>query len=175
MRSHSRSHSRDESFHGFFEAEAAGLQRFATFMCGDPDLAADLTQEALTRAYKRWPWLRKAEAPAYVRRIIVNLVRDLHRRGRARAVGRVVVTTPTIQPSSTERVEDWVLVTQALRTLSPVRRATIVLRFYEDMTEHEIAAALGRPLGTVKSDLHRAVRDLRAVIGPRDVALEESG
>lgn len=163
----------DAAFRAFFEAERAGLQRFATFMCGDPDTAADLTQEALTRAYKRWWWLREAEAPAYVRRIIVNLVRDTHRRKgteRKRYVAREARET---EPSRAVEVEDWVLITRALRRLSDVRRATVVLRFYEDMTEHQIADVLGRPLGTVKSDLHRALRELREVIGTRDELLEE--
>jgi DNA-directed RNA polymerase specialized sigma24 family protein len=52
----------------------------------------------------------------------------------------------------------------ALAELSPVRRATILLRFYEDMSEHEISRELDRPLGTVKSDIHRALRQLRPLL-----------
>ena len=161
----------EASFRAFFEAESAALQRFGTFMCGDPDLAADLTQEALTRAYKRWFLVRRPEAPAYVRRIIVNLVRDAHRRrGRTGRPGDL--STETV-PSHAHRVEDWIVVSEALSKLTPVRRATVVLRFYEDMTEHQISVTLGRPLGTVKSDLHRALRDLRSLIETREELLEE--
>lgn len=154
---------RELAFRGFFESEAAGLQRFATFMCGDPDQAADITQEALTRAYKRWWWLRRTEAPAYVRRIIVNLVRDEQRRKRLERKRLETRTREASQPSGSDRVGEWLVVTEALRALSPIRRATVVLRFYEDMTEDQIAHVLGRPLGTVKSDLHRALRELRVL------------
>ena len=167
-----RIRSRDEAFESFFHSEVAGLQRFATFMCGDPDVAADLTQEALTRAYKRWLWMREAEAGAYVRRIIVNLLRDRHRRDSARK--RNPLHVPDSVPSNTGEVEDWMVLSQALRALSPPRRAAVVLRFYEDMSEHQIAATLNRPLGTVKSDLHRALRDLRLLARPKDEPVKES-
>jgi RNA polymerase sigma factor (sigma-70 family) len=58
-------------------------------------------------------------------------------------------------------VEDWLLVSDALRQLPPMRRAAIVLRFYEDMTDAQIAATLDRPIGTVKSDIHRGLASLR--------------
>ena len=167
-------HRSDAGFRAFFESESLTLQRFATFMCGDPDTAADLTQEAFTLVYKRWRWLRKAEAPAYVRRTIVNLVRDRQRRELIDVRRRAAGTMPVSEPSRAGQVDDWILVTRALRQLSPARRATVVLRFYEDMTEHQIAAVLGRPLGTVKSDLHRALRDLRQLIEPHSLVVKES-
>ena len=164
---------RDAAFHSFFEAESTNLQRFATFMCGDPDLAADLTQEALVRAYKRWLLIRADEAPAYVRRSIVNLVRDRHRRNVVGTAKSPSHATPSSEPARTGQVDDWIVVTDSLRRLSPMRRATVVLRFYEDMSEHEIAETLNRPLGTVKSDLHRALRELRELMEPREVAMGE--
>lgn len=64
----------------------------------------------------------------------------------------------------TGRVEDWLLVSGALMHLGPVHRAVVVLRFYEDMAEADIARTLDRPLGTVKSDLHRALKKLRPLL-----------
>ena len=160
------------TFRGFFDSEGDALLRFATFMCGDPDRAADLTQEALTRAYKRWWWLRRAEAPAYVRRTIVNLVRDDHRRKKLERAHSAAQRPLDTQPAPAGRVDDWLVLVEALRSLSPARRATVVLRFYDDMTEHQIAETLGRPLGTVKSDLHRALRDLRALLEPEQLVEE---
>ncbi len=151
--------SRDDTFRAFFEAEVVDLQRFATFMCGDPDVAADLTQEALTRAYKRWVWVRHTEAPSYVRRIIVNLVKDRYRREVLQRTKRID-PKPDADWGRTKEVESWMLVTSALKALSPARRAVVILRFYDDLSEHQISAVLNRPLGTVKSDLHRYMRDL---------------
>lgn len=165
--------SRDTAFREFFEAEVGRLQRFATFMCGDPDLALDLTQEALTRVYKRWAWVREAEAAVYARRTIVNLLRDRHRREQVRRERAHLEADGTYETSRAAHVDDWIVVCDALKSLSAIRRATIVLRFYEDMTEQEIADALDRPLGTVKSDLHRALRELRLTV-PTDRFLEET-
>jgi RNA polymerase sigma factor (sigma-70 family) len=64
----------------------------------------------------------------------------------------------------TARVDESSRLTTALKELSPMRRAVVVLRFYEDMTEAEIARVLDRPLGTVKSDLHRALKLLRPLL-----------
>jgi RNA polymerase sigma-70 factor (sigma-E family) len=164
---------RDAAFHSFFEAESTNLLRFATFMCGNPDLAADITQEALVRAYKRWVLIRTEEAAAYVRRAIVNLVRDRHRRTVVGISKSPSHATPSSEQSRAAQVDDWMVVMDALRRLSPMRRAAVVLRFYEDMSEHEIAETLNRPLGTVKSDLHRALRELRVLMEPREVAMEE--
>ena len=166
---------RDASFHAFFAAEAINLQRFATFMCGDPDLAADLSQEALVRVYKRWLLIRSGEASAYVRRTIVNLLKDRHRKALVGAARLPAQVTSASEPARTGRVDDWIYLVGALRRLPPMRRAAVVLRFYEDMSEREIAETLNRPLGTVKSDLHRALKELRHLMEPQEVAMEESG
>jgi RNA polymerase sigma factor (sigma-70 family) len=60
-------------------------------------------------------------------------------------------------------VDELLRLSAALKTLPPMRRATIVLRFFEDMSEADIARTLDRPLGTVKSDLHRGLARLRAL------------
>ena len=147
----------------FFEAESDRLQRFAAFLCGDPDVAADLAQEALTRAYAAWPRLDRKDPSAYVRRILVNALRDRRRRDRVRRQRvnplPVVVQTGT-DSSSVERLA----MVEALATLSPVRRAVVILRFYEDMSEDRIAEILERPAGTVRSDLHRALKSIRPLL-----------
>lgn len=68
------------------------------------------------------------------------------------------------QPAADVGIEDSLQILDALRALPPARRATVILRFYEDLSDHEIARVLDRPLGTVKSDIHRAVNQLRSLM-----------
>jgi RNA polymerase sigma-70 factor (sigma-E family) len=154
---------RDAEFRDFFARENERLQRFATMLVGDPHQGAELAQEALVRVYKKWGRVRDGSPGAYARSTIVNLVRSAHRYNKIRRE-RPLPTAPDSVESQAGRVDDWLRVSAALNRLSPVRRATILLRFYEDMSEHEIARALDRPLGTVKSDIHRALRQLRPLL-----------
>lgn len=154
---------RDQAFAAFFDAEAARLQRFATFMSGDPELAADLAQEAFARTLRAWSRIENADPAGYARRVVVNAVRDVHRRNRVRRLrplGSLPASAPSGESASVERLS----MIELLKTLSPVRRAVVVLRYYEDMTERQISDLLDRPLGTVKSDLHRALDALRPLV-----------
>jgi RNA polymerase sigma-70 factor (sigma-E family) len=155
--------SRDNEFREFFAHESARLQRFATMLVGDPNEAAELAQEALVRVYKHWGRVREGSPGAYARRIVVNLVRSAHRYNKLRR-DRPLLPGPESADGHAVGVEEWLRVSAALAQLSPVRRATILLRFYEDLSEHQISRALDRPLGTVKSDIHRALRQLRPLL-----------
>lgn len=150
---------RDAQFRVFFEAEAEKLRRFAYFLTNDGDASADLAQEALVRAYRHWGRIRGDEPGPYTRRILVNLVRSRHRRRSLEL--RHLKPSRDLGEAHTQRVEDALHLGSALSVLSPIRRATVMLRFYEDMTEAEIARLLDRPLGTVKSDIHRSLQKLR--------------
>lgn len=150
---------RDEHFREFFAAEAEPLRRFATFLTGDHHQAADLAQEALIRTYRHWGRIEGAEAGPYARRILVNLVRSEHRKVLVRRKHDRATDHPTT--SHSDRVDEWLRISKALRVLSPVRRAAVVLRFYEDMSEADIARTLDRPAGTIKSDIHRGLARLR--------------
>lgn len=153
----------EDAFSAFFAVEADRIQRFAIFNCGDADLAADLAQEALARTYCVWSRVENDEPGAYARRIVVNMLRDRHRRERVRRLkplGALPSSTPSKEGASLDRLS----MTELLKTLPPVQRAVVVLRFYEDMAEKQIADLLDRPLGTVKSDLHRALKALRPLI-----------
>ena len=154
-----RTKDRDEEFRAFYFAEAQRLRRLSLFIGGDPSAADDLAHEALLRAYRAWPRIRNAEPGPYVRQTLVNLCRNQNRR-------RLLEIRKRPQPQLEERsaepdVDEAMRVAQALTVLSPIRRAVVVLRFYEDMTEPEIARVLDRPLNTVKSDLRRALQRLR--------------
>lgn len=151
------------AFGAFFEREADGLQRFATFMSGNADLAADLAQEALTQTYRAWHRIPLDDPAAYARRVVVNQLRDRQRRERVRRLkplGVLPHSTASREGESLDRMS----MTDLLKALSPVQRAVLVLRFYDDMTERQISDVLDRPIGTIKSDLRRALKRLRPLV-----------
>ncbi|MDQ3985211.1 MAG: SigE family RNA polymerase sigma factor [Actinomycetota bacterium] len=157
-----RKSQREEEFRVFFESEAERLRRLALWLTGDVEAAPDLAQESLVRTYRHWGRIRNGDAAPYARRVLVNLVRSSQRR---RIIERRYLPRSAEPPRETsDRVADWMQLAEALRGLPPVRRATVVLRYFEDMTEAEIAATLDRPLGTVKSDIHRSLKALRTLL-----------
>ena len=157
-----RTRDRDQEFRAFYFDEAGRLRRLALFMTGDEEKAADLTQEALLKAYRAWNRIKENDPGPYVRRILVNLCRNEYRR---RALELRKQPAPMGDVASRDPyVDETLRVADALRVLSPIRKATIVLRFYEDMPEAEIARVLDRPLNTVKSDIKRALERLRPLL-----------
>lgn len=160
----STSSERDAAFSRFFSAHAEEIRRLGVFLTGDAEQGRDLSQEALVRTYRHWSRIKGDPMP-YAKRILVNLVRSAHRR-RAVALRHQERTPadPGIQPSGAGKVDDWLVVSEALRSLPPVRRAAIVMRYYEDMSEADIARVLDRPVNTIKSDIHRGLKRLRPLL-----------
>jgi RNA polymerase sigma-70 factor (sigma-E family) len=156
---------RDEKFRTFFLAEAESLRRFAVFLTGDAEAGAEMAQETLARVYRYWRRIRDEDPGPYARRVLVNLVRSSHRK---RLVERRFRESQPIPEgfvnSRSLQVDEFLAISWALKTLSPVRRATIVLRFFDDMSEADIARTLDRPVGTVKSDIHRGLAQLRPLL-----------
>jgi RNA polymerase sigma-70 factor (sigma-E family) len=156
---------RDREFHAFFNAEAESLRRLAVWLTGDAERGADLAQEALARIYRHWGRIKSEDPGPYARRTLVNLIRSAHRRSIVeRRYQESQEKERAIVESSSGRVDEFLRVSRALRTLPPIRRAAIVLRYYEDMSEAEIARVLDRPVGTVKSDIHRGLAKLRPLL-----------
>lgn len=154
---------RDEAFLAFFEREAVPLQRFAMFMSGDRDAAPDLAQEALMKTLRAWNRIKNNDAAGYARKVIVNQVRDSHRRARIRRL-KPLGALPESSPSAESATDDRLTMAEMLKSVPPARRAVLVLRFYEDMSERQIAELLDRPVGTIKSDLHRGLAVLRPLV-----------
>jgi RNA polymerase sigma-70 factor (sigma-E family) len=143
------------SFADFYRATYTDMVRLAYLLTGSEETARDLAQDAYVRVHQAWD--RVHEPNAYVRRAVVNACHSYHRRLRLQR--RHVAAS---QAESAELGADEMA--DAIARLPYRQRAAIVLRFWHDCTEAEIAAALRCRPGTVGSLIHRALAQLRKVI-----------
>ncbi|HXH81287.1 SigE family RNA polymerase sigma factor [Nocardioides sp.] len=148
-----------EAFTAWATARRPQLLRTAVFLTADPGRAEDLVQEALTKVAQRWPRLRDANPDAYARQILVRDNISWWRRGRHEVISEV--PDPGRTPPGDVLVERRILLLDALRRLTPRQRTVLVLRYFEDLSEADIALALSVSAGTVKSTAHLALRRLR--------------
>jgi len=153
----------EREFRAFVAGRSPALLRTAYFMTGDADQAQDLLQSALLACARRWSRIRDRDQPeAYVRRALYR--HQINRwRARARRPETLVATLPD-QPAGRDHAADVVLrrgLIEALRQLPPRQRAVVVLRYYEDRSEAEVAEVLGISLGTVRSQASKALAKLR--------------
>jgi RNA polymerase sigma-70 factor (sigma-E family) len=150
----------EDAFNAFVAARSRHLLQTAYLLTGDRQRAEDLLQTALTRAYLKWDRIESEDPEGYVRRTLANAHIDWWRRKPWREVPTAQLPdTAGPDDAASYDVRDAVL--QALAVLSRRQRAVIVLRYYEDLSEAEIAAALGCSAGTVKSTASRAMTKLR--------------
>ncbi|MDJ0952430.1 MAG: sigma-70 family RNA polymerase sigma factor [Acidimicrobiia bacterium] len=142
-------------FEDFYRAEWDSVYRPLLATIGDPHLAKDATAEAMARAYQRWSKVRTYRNPSgWVYRVGLNWARSRFRRQRREVLGE-----PHVAPAAADNLPDNDL-DAALRSLPLDQRSVIVLRYYMDWSQEEIANALRVPVGTVKSRLHRGLRKL---------------
>lgn len=154
------------AFAEFVAARGTALQRAAYLMVGDVGLAQDLVQEALTKTYVAWPRLRDPRnAEAYTRKAITTTAIGWFRRKRWSAEKATAVLPEACRSGHADGVETRTLLMEALAQLPPRQRAAIVLRYYEDLTEPQTAAALDCAVGTVKSQVSAGLRTLRTLLG----------
>jgi RNA polymerase sigma-70 factor (sigma-E family) len=152
----------EDGFAEFATANARRLRHIARLLTGDPDRAEDLLQIALARTYRRWDRIRGTDDPlAYVRRVLVNAHTDWwRRRWRYELPADQLPDEPAGGDLAGDQADRDQLA-RALATLAPRERAVVVLRFYADLSEREIARTLGIAPGTVKSACARALAKLR--------------
>ena len=150
-------------FEQFATAALPGLLRFGHVLTGDPLRAEELVQQALVNTWSRWKRIEHDQPLAYVRQAMVHTHTSWWRRSR-----REAPLPAGYDPSSpvTDGFEDRDRTLAALRLLPPRQRAVIVLRYYEDLSEADIARVLGCSPGTVKSQASRALRTLRTHLSP---------
>ena len=165
----------DEEFSAFVASRHHALLRTAFLLTGSRSTAEDLVQTALTKTYLAWGRIERREAAeGYVRRTMVNTYTSWWRRHRGREHPVAVMPEVAGREDVSAAVERSVLWPH-LRALSRGQRAVLVLRYYEDLTEAEIARVLGCSPGTVKSQASRALRILRERLGPVMPGLCEEG
>ncbi|HET7734911.1 MAG TPA: SigE family RNA polymerase sigma factor [Nocardioidaceae bacterium] len=151
----------DEDFAEFVHARWASLYRLAYLLTGSPSGAEDLLQTTLEKAYVRWSRIGGMEyAEAYVRRMLANVLVSSRRRAWVgeQPWGEV---PDTVDDSVELPVLDRALLWPLVCALPVRQRAVIVLRYYEDLSESQIAEALGCATGTVKSQSAAAIATLR--------------
>lgn len=161
-----------EGYREFVLARGAALSRAAYLLTGDRSAAEELTQAALVKAALRWRRVVAAGNPeAYVRRILVNEHISWWRRfgRRELACGYQEREKPGLDPAdaAAQRLD----LAAALARLPKRQRAVIVLRFYEDLTEAETAAAMGCSVGTVKSQASAGLAKLRRLLSHSDLGV----
>jgi RNA polymerase sigma-70 factor (sigma-E family) len=166
----SRDDRRRAEFERFVADSTDSLLRAAYLIVGDLAESEDLVQECLVTVAKRWPRVRSMDHPrAYARRVLLNLALD----GSARRSRRRLELegSGTIDEGCDERstgeltaVDTRSELVAALATLPPRQRAVLVLRYFEDLSESETAAALQCSVGTVKSTASRALARLQSTL-----------
>lgn len=164
-------------FEAWLVARESALQRTAHLLTGDVHAAQDLVQTTLAKLYLGWDRIRHADnIDAYARKTLVNEFRTVWRRPvrRAEQVVEAVPDRPAPEPPTYDGSSEAVW--RFVCSLPPKQRAVIVLRFYEQLTEAEIADLMGIAVGTVKSQSSRAIAALRAALPDHpEITGEEAG
>lgn len=155
---HSRLGQRDEELAALFKQHYAALYRLAYLLLRDTGLAEEVVMDSFVKTFSGWGRLRDTErAPIYLRRTVINTARSKIRRQiiERRATDRFkqMNSPPVVEPNlGLEQSRIWELV----RALPVRQRACVVLRYFEDLSEAQIAEILECSVGTVKSQLSRA-------------------
>jgi RNA polymerase sigma-70 factor (sigma-E family) len=163
----------DDSFREFVVGRGPELTRFATLLCHDRGEAEDLVQDTLASAYANWRRIEGTTSPeAYVRKMMVNRHVSWWRRHRGRVEPRAELPEAAT-PDHTEAAALGDAVRRALTSLPPRQRAAVILRYYADYADADIAEALGCAEATVRSQISRALAALRDSTGALSLELPE--
>lgn len=169
------------AFEHFVAESTDSLLRTAYLFTGDAGHAEDLVQESLYEIARRWSRVLSMESPqAYARRILINLaLDDSKRRSRHRAElarpslpdrPRSLRWESELSSGAFAAADDRFELIRALGELPPRQRAVLVLRYFDDLTESEVASTLGCSIGTVKSTTSRALEKMRELVRNQEAA-----
>ncbi len=159
---------RDSSFAELFAKHYAPVLRLAALLEGDPTRAEDAVCDAFARVYGRLRRGGVEDATPYLRQAVVNAVRGGWRRRqverRHASAFEADTSTPPFELEVVERDEVWT----ALKRLPPGQRRVVVLRYYEDLPEAEVARLLRVKVGTIKSQAAKGLAALHSILEVRD-------
>lgn len=151
----------DDEFAEFVRSRSPALHRYAYLLTGNSYDADDLVQEALIRLRGAWARIQRRDDPTgYTRTTIARLYVSFWRRRRHESIVSDLPDAAADDPGIAKAIRRAAML-RALATLPPRQRAVIVLRFYENQTEEQIAETLGISRGTVRSQAARAFEKLR--------------
>lgn len=146
-----------------YREHALGLTRLAHVMLGDQAAAEDVVQEAFAGLFRRWAFLDDpAKAPAYLRSAVLNQCRNVARRGAPPVRAEVIAADGA--DAALLVAEERRAVLAALRELPGRQREALVLRYFLDLPDAEIARSMGIRPGTVRSAVHRGLAALERVM-----------
>lgn len=152
----------DDAFTEYAAAAWPALYRRAYLLAGQHADAEDVAQQTLIRVRRHWPKVVAADnIDGYVLRMLTNVFLSSRRPARVSRELLTVAPESSAEPPTDPRGELW----PHICALAPRQRAVMVLRFYEDLSEREIADVLGVTPGTVKSTAHKALANLRTALG----------
>jgi RNA polymerase sigma-70 factor (sigma-E family) len=160
----------EAEFDELVAGRAHALRRTAYLMCGDWHQAEDLVQVTFMKLHASWHRIRRQEAfDAYLRKTLLRACIDEKRRARWRREAPTDVLPEVADPRpEPDGVRD--VLVAGLKRLPPKQRATLVLRYFEDLSVEDTARALGCSTGTVKSQTSKGLTSLRAIVGPVHLA-----
>ncbi|MEO8888535.1 MAG: SigE family RNA polymerase sigma factor [Jatrophihabitantaceae bacterium] len=158
-------------FTSFVRANTTALLRTAYLLTGSAAGAEELVQDTLARLYPKWDKVQSAEVPiAYVRRSVANAFVNQRRRPSRREVAYEFLPEHDDPYDAPAQLADRSELTQLLRELPDRQRAALVLRFFHDLPDDEIADALQCRVGTVRSLISRGLSTMRERSNQPDAA-----
>jgi RNA polymerase sigma-70 factor (sigma-E family) len=165
---------RDADYSEYVSARRARLVRSAVLFGCAPSEAEDVVQTALIRCYRHWEKVAAAtDADAYVYRVLLNCLSDSRQRASRRELPMPEPRHHRAVQDPSDAVATRIALFEALDALPPDRRVVLVLRYFADLSERQIAEATSVPVGTVKSRLSRGLAQLSA--DPQIAGLNRKG
>jgi RNA polymerase sigma-70 factor, ECF subfamily len=162
----------EAAFREFVAARSTALVRTAYLLTGDFGLAEDAVQTMFGRVYQSWPKIQHREAvESYCRRA---LIREVGSWRRQRRIHHLLTDQVPERAAIEDRYDADDALRAALLALPQKQRAVVVLRYYADLSEAEVADLLDISVGSVKQHSHRALAKLREALGSENALLEET-
>jgi RNA polymerase sigma-70 factor (sigma-E family) len=152
-----------------------GLLAFATVLTGQPAAAEDLAQDVLIRTHQRWDQISGLDRPdLYVRKMVLNEFLSWRRRSWRLVLAGDVVPSLGTAPDHAAGYAEYASMLAEIAKLPRRQRAVLVLRYYEDRSDAEIAELLGCAPGTVRAYASRALAALRVELRPESATLHDA-